>query len=537
MAQVARLIGGAGTGKTTELLRIMEMVLDTGRDPMDIGFCSFTRAARHVAATRAARQFGGSASELMTQGWFRTIHSICYRQAGSPKMVPSGRDGVKWMQEAVQADVSDAAATEEKQDLEHKGGSTDADIALAIWSAARLGREYVADRWAKVAASSDRMPPLDFVLDVIERYERAKWLEDRRDFTDLVADFVGVEFDTDGRSRKRTPLIDVPRVPVWFFDEQQDTSPLLDMACRRIARAEETEWVYVVGDPFQSIYGFAGAVHWMFLAWGADEERTMPKSWRCGRDVLELGERVLSETEGYFDRNIAPADHDSIVTDTTIEQAAEIAEPGADWLLLARTNRQARGITQLLDEQNKPWKPIQGNGKWTAPERNRGIQAITKLVGGERINAKEWKAVLKLVPSRDAGQTLLRRGTKSAESVPEWVTMDRIDEAGGTDEFVEFLRSGHWKRKVPQGQEFMAAAEQYGAEQCTKPTIRVGTIHSAKGEEAENVGLLTDLTQQVYRAATMSTEQMDEERRIRYVGITRASRRLYMCNGGSRYQI
>ena len=64
MVAVARLIGGAGTGKTTELMRIIEQVAGKGVDPYSIGFCSFTRAARLEASTRAADMFGIRQPEL-----------------------------------------------------------------------------------------------------------------------------------------------------------------------------------------------------------------------------------------------------------------------------------------------------------------------------------------------------------------------------------------------------------------------------------------------------------------------------------------
>ena len=45
MPTIARLIGGAGTGKTTELMRILDGVLQQGIDPLQVGFVSFTKAA------------------------------------------------------------------------------------------------------------------------------------------------------------------------------------------------------------------------------------------------------------------------------------------------------------------------------------------------------------------------------------------------------------------------------------------------------------------------------------------------------------
>jgi len=55
VAKVARLVGGAGTGKTTEVIRVMEEAKSgLGGSPFAIGFTSFTRAARAEAVERAA---------------------------------------------------------------------------------------------------------------------------------------------------------------------------------------------------------------------------------------------------------------------------------------------------------------------------------------------------------------------------------------------------------------------------------------------------------------------------------------------------
>ena len=80
MPIIARVVGGAGTGKTSRLLGLMEKNLVTGMDPLDIGFVSFTKAACREAAERAGERFGIKPHVLEQQGWFRTIHSICYRQ-------------------------------------------------------------------------------------------------------------------------------------------------------------------------------------------------------------------------------------------------------------------------------------------------------------------------------------------------------------------------------------------------------------------------------------------------------------------------
>ena len=58
-----------------------------------------------------------------------------------------------------------------------------------------------------------------------------------------------------------------------------------------------------------------------------------------------------------------------------------------------------------------------------------------------------------------------------------------------------------------------------------KPRIELSTIHGAKGGEAQNVVLLTDLTQK-----TMKGYERDpaEENRLFYVGATRTKENLHI---------
>jgi len=63
-------------------------------------------------------------------------------------------------------------------------------------------------------------------------------------------------------------------------------------------------------------------------------------------------------------------------------------------------------------------------------------------------------------------------------------------------------------------------------EKITKqPRIRLSTIHAAKGGEATNVVLLTDITNRVYKTYQNNP---DDENRVFYVGLTRTKENLYL---------
>jgi hypothetical protein len=80
--QTAKLIGAAGVGKTSEILRIMTLALgspEVAGDPTRLGFTTLTRIGRAEAATRAARDWGVPVGYLEKEGHFKTTHSIAFR--------------------------------------------------------------------------------------------------------------------------------------------------------------------------------------------------------------------------------------------------------------------------------------------------------------------------------------------------------------------------------------------------------------------------------------------------------------------------
>ena len=96
-------------------------------------------------------------------------------------------------------------------------------------------------------------------------------------------------------------------------------------------------------------------------------------------------------------------------------------------------------------------------------------------------------------------------------------------------EFAEKLRKGEWGDLFKGAGRWRAAAEKYGPELATKPAIRVGTIHAAKGMEADTVVLSNTVSRRIHEAQGIDPGQHDEERRIEYVGVTRARRRLIVA--------
>lgn len=526
MPQIARIVGGAGTGKTTSLIGTMQQVLESGvSDPLSIGFVSFTRAARREASERAADRFGGRVDQLEGEGWFRTLHGVCFRLLGMSKGQVIA-DDKKWIGNAVQEAV-DVAIYDGIADVAFDT-STDAGKALGMWDYARNRLIPYAEAHERAWRINESTPSLEYCERVVELYEQAKRLDDRCDFVDMLGRFAGVRFHLSGPSHV-SPEGAPPNIPVWFFDEQQDTSPLLDAVCHRLI--ESSKWVYVVGDPFQAIYGWAGAMGRLFMQWPAEKTKTLPKSYRCPPPIHHLGEAILRRCSDYWDRGISAADHDG-----RIEQhrwhggLTSQVRPDESWLLVARTNYHAARLSRELKKRGIPWVPTKGNGGWNAPARNEILRTIWALQNGLVIRGSQWRKAVKAFPA-----DLLERGTKTrmaemsdGAADKEYPRLFLESCPGGTPQLDEIIRSGRWQTIVEHGAEWVAAVERWGESSVMSPKIKVGTIHSVKGAEADNVIWLTTLTNMV-RRGWEDPDVRDEERRLAYVAVTRARRRLIVA--------
>jgi superfamily I DNA/RNA helicase len=105
-----------------------------------------------------------------------------------------------------------------------------------------------------------------------------------------------------------------------------------------------------------------------------------------------------------------------------------------------------------------------------------------------------------------------------------------LEQVGATPPLIEKIRNGKWCGLVDRGEEWRRHAEKWGSDLASNSKIRVGTIHSVKGMEADNVAMLTTVSKRVEQGRDDDRDQHDEECRIAYVGVTRARRNLYVIN-------
>jgi DNA helicase II / ATP-dependent DNA helicase PcrA len=534
MQQVVQVIGGAGTGKTHYLLGVMEKIIETGISPMQIGFVTFTKAARREAAERAGAKFGYSAEDLEQGGYFKTLHAACYMllQTRAAAMITDNKESREWIAQAIGEKIDSA---ESLGGAEPFAGRSDSELALGLWHCSRNRMEPFTATWERAEYTDERTPGLPYCKKIIEQYEHYKRLDGRLDFTDLLGQFAGFKFRFEG-PEPTEPMGEPPSVPVWFLDECQDNSALTDAVARRLT--SKAKWVYLVADPFQAIYGWAGADARHFQSWPISDgkRKLLQQTHRCPAPIIKLGENILRECSDYWDRGILPAPHAGKIERLNYgERWIDAVKPTESWLLIARTNFQAAGIAKRLDADGIPWQNSgKGNNKWNAPVKHKTILAMRALHAGHAITETEWKLILKGIKNTN-GKEYFKRGTKKewenrSKSDPEQFTnLEHCQDWGATPDFVAMIKLNYWTKFINGSEDYLRAAKKWGHDVVENSGIRVGTIHSVKGSEADNVLLLTTTSHQIHKGQE-DREGANEERRVEYVAVTRTRKNLFICS-------
>ena len=380
------------------------------------------------------------------------------------------------------------------------------------------------------AVAEGREPPIpvDLFLRIFAGYERARARAGRIDFDDLMGatiDLLETDPDAAGlvRARKR-----------WFsVDEYQDTNPLqqrlLDLWLG------DSRDLAVVGDEDQTIYTFTGATS-RYLTGFVERYPdarvvTLAANYRSSPQVIALANRLLAST-GRDKRLVAtrPDGPEPTITRYPGEEEERTAlaawidhrlrddVAAADIAVLVRTNAQLAPIEAELTRAGVAYQ-VRGQRFFDRPDV-RGAIDLIRRAGLEAQGAKLGEAVRGLWVERlgyDEEPGDGRAGEEARERIAALDTLlDILERLVAADEATDapaYLDELDRRR----------AAERAGS----ADGVDLLTYHRAKGLEWVAVALpaLEDGLLPL-RQAFDDDAALDEERRLLYVGITRARRHL-----------
>ncbi len=487
-AKVTVILGPPGTGKTTRLLGIVEEALARGVSPRQVAFISFTKKAAEEGKSRAMRKFSLQDEDLPH---FRTLHSTAFRMLNMRRDQMLGWPHLRELGKVL--------------GLEFKGKELSEDDVYGMNTADRLLFLEGLSRNKLIPLKRVWEEAFDSSIDwwELERFSKALALfkHDRGllDFTDLLFKMAEMR------------LGQMPSLKLLMIDESQDLSAL-QWKCVDLL-SEKAEKIYVCGDSLQCIFSWAGADvdHFIKLE---GEVQVLDQSYRIPCAVHRLATSIAGRIVNKREAAWRPRKDEGAVNWHNDVDEVDLSK--GTWLLLARNGYM---LDQLEDH-------CLGNG-YSFHSVNRdplkspalgAIKTWERLRRGEAASAEQVLVVAKFMTPREISVDLVKR--LRAEEESEQHSLSDLKMQGLKTEEI-------WWRALPRisvkEREFFLAARRRGEALLKEPRIKISTIHSAKGAEAENVLLLTDMS---FRCFENMQVLPDEEVRVWFVGCTRAKETL-----------
>jgi DNA helicase-2/ATP-dependent DNA helicase PcrA len=515
-----RVLAGAGTGKTRAITHRIAYGVATGvYNPREVLAVTFT--------TRAAGEMRGRLRALGAGGvQARTFHSAALRQARyfwprvyggelpvltESKLPLMGNAARRNRIATDQATLRDLAAEVEWAKVSNVRPDDYARVAEA------RGRSVTGHEPASVAR-------------VFATYEDVKRDQGRMDMEDVLLCCAAL------LAEDERVAAEVRRQYKWFVvDEFQDVSPI--QAALLDLWLGGRQDICVVGDPAQTIYSFAGAS----ASYLTDFPRRHPgttalelvRNYRSTPQVVTAANQLLAGTTsagvslraqqeagpevGYAEYSDEVAEAESVAA--AILELKKSGTPMREVAVLFRVNAQSEAFEEALAARSLPYV-VRGAARFF--ERPEVRQAVTLLRGNARGGSGSGDGLVTDVKAVLSGMDWTETAPTGRGSVRDrWESLAAI--VSQAEDFATAQESADLGAFVDELDR--RAAEQHAP---VAEGVTLATLHAAKGLEWDAVflvGMHEGTMPIVYAEGPAAVE---EERRLLYVGVTRARRHLHV---------
>ena len=509
------VIAGAGTGKTRVITNRIAYAINSGvTDPTRVLALTFTaKAAGEMRARLRALGISNAAA--------RTFHSAALKQllyfwpyafGGQFPTLLTTKSG--FISQAItRAEVAIPAQVNALREI-----ASEIEWAKVLQiSPDNYQQEAIENnRLVRLPNNKSESENLSMIAQVYEAYESLKRQERTLDFEEVLLLTVGMlEEDRGVRERVRD------QYRYFTVDEYQDVSPLQQRLLNLwLGNREE---LCVVGDAAQTIYSFAGATSNFLLNFqnrfpNAQVFR-LSRGYRSTPEIINTANQILrqanlvsdhgTELQSANDHGDKPmvngfntsADEISYVVGEVAKEIAKGAD-SSEIAILARTNAQLDQVKSALNN----------------------LKIASQIRSGERFFDR--------VDVRDA-MRVIRSASVLPSDIGDWYAdlVSVLRPFGDADYVIAFLRLA--KSIQENGgtnmRAFLREIEDR-AEQNNPPTlpgVTLATLHAAKGLEWNHLFLIG-----VSDGVLPMGNDLNEERRLFYVGVTRAKQRIQITYAG-----
>ena len=342
---------------------------------------------------------------------------------------------------------------------------------------------------------------MSYIEKTVEAYKKRFNLYD---FTDMLDIFVaeGERF--------------CPNFELTFLDEAQDLSPLQWDIAHLLD--EKSKRMYAAGDDDQAIYRWAGADvdHFINLPGGAE---TLSQSYRVPRDVHAIAEKVVRRIARRFPKRYEPKEERGHVERITTISALDMSE--GSWLILAQAGYLLQPVASELKSLGLLFDY---RGNRSISERiSEAVNGWEQLRKGREITGKTARIIYSFMSIGDR----IERGFKKLPGLEDtdFVDFGKLIAHHGLLATPDMIWSQAMDRLPESDRAYITALLRRGEKFNKTPRITLSTIHGAKGGEADNVVLFTDISA---AAAREMDQNPDDMHRVFYVGVTRTKHSLFI---------
>ncbi len=566
----ALVLAGPGSGKTRILTnRIIHLINEKNISKDNILCVTFTNKAAKEIKERIAHSLNESESYV---SWVGTFHSICSRILRKDgRYVGVGVNFVVY-------DTNDSLAL-----IKESMKSLNIDIKkinpYAVMEAISSAKNEMVDEneYTKISfnffyKNVSRIYPL---------YQKKLRENNALDFDDIIGMTLKIFLEH--------PLILEKYQDAFKFiliDEYQDTNKAQYTLAKMLA--EKYKNLFVVGDMSQAIYSFRGADYRNILQLEKDYKNLivyhLDQNYRSTKKILESAVKVIKNNPSHIHLDLWTDNEEgdeidlftglneheeSMYVCDSIQRHRSLGLDFSKFAILYRTNAQSRTIEEYLIRSGIPYKIFGGVGFYSRKE-------IKDLVSYLKVfyNPKDsisWERVLN-TPTRGVGDktiekikeanfdlNLIDQKTKFPfsdliQSADLHSTLELLDMVLEKTNYISWINDGteEAESRIENIQELRSVASQFllladflenvsliessnKAKDSEVEAVTLMTVHSAKGLEFDHVYMI-GMEEGLFphSRSLMNPTEIEEERRLMYVAITRARRKLTLSNAKAR---
>mgnify|MGYP003630874895 FL=1 len=492
------ILGPPGTGKTQTNSNKIRDCIEQGIAPDRIACVSFTRKAAKESRDRVCKDWGIDERDMP---YFQTLHSMAFRAGGYSSDEVIGPKEMIEIGNAVGIPFGSKGRSNIETDFDTVGVAK-GDFYMSQYHLSRSKGLSLEEMHRQLGDYQVDWPELKRL---IAAYNDFKKVRNKIDFTDMIENFVKSD--------------DGPNIDALFVDEAQDLSTL-QWSMVDVLRKKPRIQVFT-GDDDQAIMGFQGADVGAFL--NATEKKTvLEQSYRVPRAVWQEAQNIVCRIEGRAPKAWRPKDEDGTVQ--FHQNIWDVPLHEGEWCVMARTNRIASQYAQALREEGWVYSR---NGHPSIPAKTyEALDDWEQWAKGEPLTPTKIRNVYTFLEV-DKGYS---RGHGPRSKALLGLDSDAMISMSEARDTMGLLVDGsvRWHRalgKIDLDTKNYVLNALKRKDNVRNPRIKVSTIHSMKGGEADNVLVVPDLS---YAAHKEYQTNPATEHRVYYVAVTRTKKALHI---------